>query len=328
MKLFKKSLCALLVGAGVLAAGIASAEEARLRAVSAFTANTAFSRPFEAFVKKVNENGKGLVQIDIIGGPETMPPFELGNAVSKGIVDMANVPGAFYLSLMPAADALRLAEIPIAEQRENGAWEYINELHNKHMNVWYLARTADQQKYHLYLAGNPLEKPDLKGLTLRVSPTYRSFFEALGASLVQTPPGEVYTALERGVVQGYGWPLQGVLDLSWDEVTDYRVDPGFYTVDVNALVNLDSWNKLSQEQKAFLSKMAVEIEQELAANVDAQNAKEKAGQAEAGIKTITFSEADAKTWLETARRTGWEQVESQAPPEEAKRLKELLTVQE
>ncbi len=45
---------------------------------------------------------------------------------------------------------------------------------------------------------------------------------------MQTAPGEVYTALERGVVDGYGWPITGIFDLGWHEKTKYRVDPGFY----------------------------------------------------------------------------------------------------
>ena len=78
--------------------------------------------------------------------------------------------------------------------------------------------------FHLYL-NKPIDKPDLKGLTIRVTPVYRAFFAELGANLVQTAPGEVYTALERNVIDGYGWPTQGILDLGWQEKTKYRVDP-------------------------------------------------------------------------------------------------------
>ena len=41
-----------------------------------------------------------------------------------------------------------------------------------------------------------------------------------------TAPGEVYTALERGVIDGYGWPIHALFDLNWQEKTKYRVDPG------------------------------------------------------------------------------------------------------
>lgn len=322
MKAVKKTL-SVLAASCLLWAGSAQAETV-LKAVSAFTASTAFSKPFEAYVKKVNEDGKGLIQIRILGGPESMPPFELGNALANGVVDIANIPGAFYLNRMPAADALRLSEISIHEQRQNGAWEYINELHNKKMNAWYLARTADDQPYHLYLT-KKIEAPDLSQLVIRVSPTYMSFFRALGASAVQTPPGEVYTALERGVVQGYGWPLHGIIDLGWDEVTKYRVDPGFYRVDVNALVNLDRWKQLSPEQQDVLTQAALWLEQSQHEAMPELNKKELELQKEAGIETLTFSKEDEERWRETALRTGWEQLRAQAPAEEVDRLHELLT---
>jgi len=40
----------------------------------------------------------------------------------------------------------------------------------------------------------------------------REFFSKLGASVMQVAPGEVYTALDRGVVDGYGWPLLGIFE--------------------------------------------------------------------------------------------------------------------
>ncbi len=54
-----------------------------------------------------------------------------------------------------------------------------------------------------------------------------------------TAPGEVYTALERGVVDGYGWPVLGIFDFGLEKVTKFRLDPGFYSVDVNLMVNHD-----------------------------------------------------------------------------------------
>ena len=97
-------------------------QEVTLRAVSAFQEGTAFAKPFEAFIERVNRDGKGLVKINYIGGPKAMPAFEVGNAVKGGVIDIANVTGAFYTNLMPEAEALKLAERTIQEQRENGAW--------------------------------------------------------------------------------------------------------------------------------------------------------------------------------------------------------------
>jgi TRAP-type transport system periplasmic protein len=297
-----------LVAVSMIAAGSAAAEEVTLRGVSAFAQGTAFSRPWEAFVDYVNENGEGVLQINSIGGPEAVPPFEVGNAVQSGVVDIANVTGAFYTNLIPEADALKLSTNTIQEQRENGCYDVINQIHQDKMNAYFLARTGDHVPFHLYLT-KPIEGPDLSGLTIRTTPVYRAFFEKLGANLVQTAPGEVYTALERGSIDGYGWPTQGILDLGWDEQTKYRVDPGFYQVDVNVLVNLDVWNGLGDEQKAVLEEAAAWIEEKNADNLEINEA-EREKQAEAGIETIELTGADAETWTNEAQATGWAAVEA------------------
>lgn len=288
---------------GALVAGGALAEELTLRGVSAFAGGTTFSRAFEDFVKRVNETGQGTVQIDYVGGPEAVPTFELGNAVSAGIVDIANNTTAFYTNLLPIGDALHLATNTIQEQRANGCYEKIDQLHQDQMNVKYLARTGDNIQFHLYLT-KPIESSDLSGLTIRTTPVYRAMFEALGATLVRTAPGEVYTSLERGAIDGYGWPVQGVMDLGWDEQTKYRVDPGFYQVDVNFLVNMDTWSGLSDEAKQVLEEAAAWTEERNAENLEI-NEREAAAQAEAGIETIAFEGEMAESWLKTAQEAGW-----------------------
>ncbi len=294
--------------AACLAAAPALAEEVTLRGVSAFAGGTTFSRPFEAFVEHVNEIGKGVVRIDYVGGPEAVPPFELGNAVSGGVVDIANNTSAFYTNLVPTGDALHLATNTVQEQRANGCFDKIDAIHQDQMNVKFLARTGDNVAFHLYLT-KPIEGPDLSGLTIRTTPVYRAMFEALGATLVRTAPGEVYTALERGAIDGYGWPLQGVMDLGWDEQTKYRVDPGFYQVDVNILVNLDRWNGLPDDAKAILQQAAEWIEAKNADNLTI-NAEEASKQAAAGIEVITFSPEDEAKWLTTSQQAGWAGVAS------------------
>ncbi|UWQ53433.1 TRAP transporter substrate-binding protein DctP [Leisingera caerulea] len=303
---FRTFAAAALLGTAALTAASAQAEGVTLKAVTAFATGTTFSRDFEDFVDWVNENGEGVVQIDLLGGPEAVPPFELGNAVQAGIVDIANNTTAYYPNLLPAGDALHLAQNTVQDQRANGCYELIDQVHQDQMNVKYLARVGDHMNYHLYLT-KPLDGPDLTGLTIRTTPVYRAMFEKLGATLVRTAPGEVYTALERGAIDGYGWPSQGVLDLGWHEQTAYRVDPGFYQVDVNFLVNLDSWNGLSDEQRALLERGAAWIEEQNAENI-ARNEAEAKAQAEAGIKTITLEGENGKLWSETAQTEGWGEV--------------------
>jgi TRAP-type transport system periplasmic protein len=310
----------LLTALFALAANAAGAQEVTLRAVTSFAEKTQFSKNFERFIDRVNETGKGQVKINYIGGPRAMPPFEVGNAVRTKVVDIANVTGAFYTNLMPEADGLKLIGKPMSEQRNNGTWAYINELHNKKLNSYFLARQFHNVPFHIYLNKKP-DKLDFTGLKIRVTPVYKDIVEALGGTAITTAPGEVYTALERGVVDGYGWPVTGIFDLGWEKVTKFRLEPAFYAVEVNVLVNLDVWNGLTAAQKKVLSDAALWLE-----GLDTENVAlikaERDRQTGAGIQPIDFGPAEAKKFLDQANDVAWQSVIKRAP-DTAPKLRQL-----
>ena len=302
---------------------LAQAQEVTLKMVSAFAENSQYVKRLEGFIQKFNADAKGVAQINFIGGPKAIPSFETGNAVRSGVVEMALAAGAFYTNIMQEADSLKLAQIPVAEQRKNGAFDYINKIWNEKANMVYLARTVEGTPFHVYL-NKKIDKPDLSGLKLRTTPVYRDFFQALGAQVVQTAPGELYTALERGVVDGYGWPITGIFDLSWQEKTKYRVDPGFYNAEVSIVVNLAAWNKLSTVQRDMLSKWALWIESQNADFWGKEVERETKRQAEAGIQVIRFDAAQSKQFVDKAYEVGWASIIKQSP-EHGPKLRQLLS---
>jgi TRAP-type C4-dicarboxylate transport system substrate-binding protein len=312
----------LLVGAALLAPGLATAQETTLRMVSAFAENGIYVQHLQKWLQKFNAEGKGTLQINFIGGPKAIPTFEVGNAVKTGVVDMALSTGAFYTNVMPEADFLKLTQIPVAEQRRNGAFAAINDLWMQKANMVYLARMVENQPFHLYL-NKKIDKPDLTGLKVRITPVYRDFFAGLGASVVTTPPGEVYTALERNVVDGYGWPIGGIFDLNWHEKTKYRVDPGFYDAEVSVIVNVDSYRKLDAKQKAFLDRQALALEA-MNGFWKTYATDETARQEKAGIQTIRFDAEGSKAWTDKAYDAGWATA-MKANPEFATKLKTLTS---
>src|SRR5207249_290908 len=306
-----KSISWLALAAAALAPALAAAQEVTLRVVSAFPENQYYVKRTVEWIDKANKEGKGVLQMNFIGGPKAIPTFEIGNAVKTGVVDMALTTGAYYTNLMPEADALKLAEVSAAEQRRNGAYDPINQIWQEKANMYYLARVVEFTPFHLYLY-KKIDKPDLTGLKIRITPVYRDFFQSMGAAVMTTAPGEVYTALERGVIDGYGWPIHALFDLNWQEKTRFRVDPGFYNAEVSLVVNLDRWKSLPPAARDFLTRQALAYEGQ---NEfwKSYNQNEARRQAEAGIQTISFDAETSRKYVQQANEVGWASIIKTCP---------------
>ena len=314
-------ISALALALAALTAGPLAAQEVTLKAVNAFQEGTYYARNFERFVKKVNEEGKGVVQISYLGGPKAIPTMEQGAALRNGVVDLSNTTTSFVAGVSPESLAVNYATVPWAEMRRSGTVDYLNTLMME-KGLYYYARTGDGVPYHIYL-NKKIEKADLSGLKIRIAPIYREFFTKLGASVMQIPPGEVFTALDRGVVDGYGWPLLGIFDLGWHEKTKYRVDPGFYNIELGVIFSAKSWNALTPAQRDFLNKQAVWLE---SLNVDmaAKDAPvDLKRQADAGIQVIKLDAAEAKRMVTLSQESGWAGVLATSPQHGAK-LRQLM----
>src|SRR6266498_3604948 len=263
--------------------GVSCAQEITLRLVSAFPENQFYVKRTLDWIADVNKDGKGVLQINFIGGPKAIPTFEVGKAVQTGVVDIGFSTGAFYTNVMPEADILKISA-------EKG-------------NMRYLAKVVEFTPFHIYL-NKKIDKPDLTGLKIRITPVYREFFQSMNAQVMTTAPGEVYTALERGVIDGYGWPIHALFDLNWQEKTRYRVDPGFYNAEVALIMNLDKYKSLTPAQRDYLERkaQAYEAQNDFWKSYNQQEAKR---QAEAGIQVIAFDAATSKAFVEKSKEIGW-----------------------
>jgi TRAP-type C4-dicarboxylate transport system substrate-binding protein len=314
----KKTVWLALLAVTPLAA---HAQEVTLRMVSAFPENQFYVKRTLEWVDKVNKEGKGTLQINFIGGPKAIPTFEVGKSVQSGVVDIGFTTGAFYTNIMPEADILKLSETSAAEQRKNGGYDLINKIWAEKANMRYLAKTVEFTPFHLYLT-KKIDKPDLTGLKIRITPVYREFFQAMNAQVMTTAPGEVYTALERGVIDGYGWPIHALFDLNWQEKTKFRVDPGFYNAEVGLVMNLDKYKGLPAKAREYLDRQALGYERQ---NDfwKTYNQNEAKRQAQAGIQTITFDAATSKAYVEKSKEIGWANAIKQSP-QYGEQLKKVL----
>jgi TRAP-type C4-dicarboxylate transport system substrate-binding protein len=304
MKSLKAFLLLLLAGW----AGAAPAQETTLNAVLFVPRNTTFGEIFVRFTDEVNRQGKGQVQIKLLGGPDAIPTFEQGNAVKNGVVDMASVAPTFYTNFCPECDAQILAPLRTPQLKKTPFWTVLQKYTNQKLNAQLLSSYGDGIGFHIWTSKTPAAG-SLKGMRLRTTPNYTPLFTALGVSLVQTAPGEVLTALERGVVDGYGWPAIGMFDLGWGAHPKYRIDPGFYNVVVNVLVNLDKWNSLRADQRALLNRMADWLETENVRWVEERKAADDKKIKEAGIQIVDLGPGHRKL----AYDAYWEALAKRAP---------------
>ena len=305
--------------AAALAASTLTAAHAEdvLTATTALPRSISYSKNFLEWVERVNKEGKGLVRIEYRGGPEAIPMFEQGAAVRNGVVDMINTPSNYYVGQVPETDAIVAGPVPRAETRKNGGFELLNQIHQKKMNAYLLGNFEPNHNFHIYLRSAPKFKSDgmidLTGVKIRGTPIYREFFASLGATFISMAPAEVYTALERGAVDGVGWPRFGIMDVGWEKFLKYRIDPGFYQADVVTLVNLDKWKKLNPKSRELLEKLAIAYETESMEDNLKRIAKEDAELKRKGMEFVALKPAAAKTYLAQAYDAAWNRMKGRDP---------------
>ncbi len=249
---------AAAAGLAVLAtagSGIQTASaETTLSMVYPFPDFLVYTKSCKEFADKLNAAG-GDLSIDMKPF-NSIGMFEQAAAIQKGVVDLTCLPAAFYARGLPENEAISTSNSSPAAVRANGGMAIIDELHQKHMNMKYLGWVDSGVKFHMYFKDAPKfgsdGLPDLDGVKMRDNPIYGAFFRALKAETHQMPVTEVYSAIQKGVVNASAWTSIGVKGLKWDEFLRHRMDPDFYQTDIGIIMNLDSWNNLSAAQQKFL----------------------------------------------------------------------------
>ena len=281
-----------------------------LTAVHAFPTTLVYTQSFLQFVERVNERGAGVVRIDVRGGPEAIGSFQQADAVRDGVVDMAYSPGSFYAGALPEKDALVTSNRTAAEARANGGIDLINEIHQARMGVYYLGWFDSGVCYNLWTVNEPQFDANgnlaMTDVRLRGNPVYNAFFTTyLGAQVIDLPTGEVFAALENGIVNATGWTQIGLIDLRWNQFVNYRVEPCFFSTDLGVIINLERWNALSPEAQAILQEVAIEHEISSAESHQARRDDEFARLAEGGMTAVTLEGEAAANYLRGARTETW-----------------------
>ena len=311
-----------IAAASVIAATVAllgqpgpanAAEPVILKGLIPWPADFVGSFGFLEFQKAVNKALKGKVIVSLLGSSEIVPPYEQFEAVRDGVVDVLMTAGAYYKATVPEA-AAGLGSTKFAhELRKNGYLALMREIHAKH-GVYYHSNVGGTKGngYRCY-SNIKLSSSNLSGIKMRVSPTYVPLVTALKGTPILMKAGEVYTALERGVVDGFCWTFLGIRDFGFHEVTKYVIDIPFYSNDTAVLINMKTWNSLPADARKVIEDLGPQVELASEKYMTDMNNKEDAALKKAGLEFLNLGAVENAKWLKAAYDSHWKFIKKNSP---------------
>ncbi len=313
----KKSIISVLVLSFIFGFALFNAEALaqpiELKAISWGAKDHPLCAMIVEWVDRVNREAKGELNIKYLGGPEVIPTFEQVEALRKGVVQIVFTWASYYKALLPECDAYPLSKITATEERKPGGfYEFMVERH-KSIGIVYIGRDH-YGSYFLWLTKPVTTPKDLVGMKLRTAALYDRFMRKLGAVPVTIATPDVYTSLERGMVDGAGYPLLGPRETGWTEKLKYIIDHPFYgSSNGLILMNLDTWNKLPKPLQTKLIDLTTRFEPDVMAYYQKTDDKEWGELKKVGVKPIKFSPEDAKYYIDSAYQVEWEALEKKIP---------------
>lgn len=311
-------LCAPVAGSQSLAA------ERVLKVVVFVPLDSPMVAMTHEWVKRVNDALAGEVRVQYLGGPEVIPGFDQVEACRTGVVDIVFAAGSYYDPILPEIIASLLSKVSLEEEmKPEGLYDYLVKAHEK-IGVRSLGRWL-HNPFYLYFTKDVKGFDDLKGRKMRSGRTYDRMMQRMGMIPVTIGMPDVYTALERGTVDGFGWSMMGPLDFGWTESAKYILDIPFYvTQNTLVLMNLSVWNNLSDNAKNKILEIDKAFQHDVVEHFNREMDKEWARLDKAGVKRIQFSPDEKDKFLAIAYDSAWEQLaEKLNDPDQMARLKKI-----
>ncbi len=275
-----------------------------LKLQGAFAEGTDHYYYFDTFCQRVNELSDGSVTVEWGAGPESIPSDQLAEAMQNGVVELVYSPFTYLTTVSPALGGVKL--IDAFEARENGGFEYIDNLSQQVLNCHFLARTAVNSPYVLMSNVEITSLDSFKGVVFRGTAAHRPLLEALGAEVVTMGWADVYSAVDKNVVSGVGGTYRDFVDNDLGGKVKYLIDPGFYCSDASLFVSNAAWDKLDDVQREALQTAAQEWETDSADHNTTNNQADIEALEEAGTQVIDLETLGIKDeFLQTAYDAAW-----------------------
>lgn len=309
----------LLLAVGIVCCGVllpwqdclAQKKPTVLKAVCFLPKHDPLSAMTVEWVNRVNAMFPEDLKIEYLGGPEIISAVEQVEALRKGILDIDFNVGSYYAPHGAEFNAFQLTRNSPLEQRKSGFYDFMVKVHEK-IGVRYLGRWL-HGGFYMYLK-HPIQSMDeIRGKKIRTGPLYVFFLNKLGASPVSIKPSDVYTSLERGVVEGFCWPILGARAQGWTEICKHAIDHSFYEGDGTILFNLKKWEALPDAVKEKLLRWMPDYEMEMVKYYEEAIQKEKEALVRSGVKFSRLPPKEAERYIQLAYDAWWEFMMTKVP---------------
>lgn len=278
------------------------------------------------FVDLVQKRSGGMIKIDWLGGPEVIGSFEQADALKQGVIQLQlYTPLAYMAPRVPETEASSLTKYAPWEERKVGIFDIWDEIFQKKLNAKYLGRLCGIIPYHLYSTVKIEKLADFQGKIFRTHPLYVPLYQALGAKPVTIPPADLFTALQRGTVQGTYWPEAGITGFGLEEVVKYELWPGIWQAQPGTLMNLDTWKKIPKQMQDVINECMEDAEYiAVIARLWEGNLDWEYKMKPAGVKRVMLPDEEADKYVALAYSANWEELLKRCP-EYGPRLKKLFS---
>ncbi|MYL23780.1 C4-dicarboxylate ABC transporter substrate-binding protein [Halomonas alkaliantarctica] len=258
----KMTQIAVSVGlASGLVAGIASAEAAEWRMATPWSGGPWLERDAETFANHVNQLTGGEIEIEVFPGGTLGGPLRVTNTVKSGVAEVSHNYINYDYGTDPTAALLAGHSSGLTPEEfmlwmyEGGGVELYEEFRREVFDV--VAFPCSILGTEIFLHSNKKVETldDFQGLRLRTSGAWAEIASRLGASTVVMAGGEIYSALERGVIDAAEWGSPEMnRPTGFQEVAQYVVLPGVHQSGgfLECQVNQEAWDALSEENQELL----------------------------------------------------------------------------
>ena len=214
------------------------------------------------FVTRVNEMAGGRMRIDYLVGGAVVKPFEVTDAVSKGVLDAGHTVPVYWYGKSKVASLFGSGPINGMDAFQTLSWIYrggglamYQELLKK-LNLNYVGFFAmPMPTQPLGWFKTPIsDAKQLKGLKYRTVGLAADLFQQMGAKVTQLPGGEIVPALERGVIDAFEFnnPTSDSRFGAQDVIKNYEMGSYHQAMEFfEIIVNKKKWDAMSKDLKAI-----------------------------------------------------------------------------